>query len=1224
MKTRLTLFLAILAMAFHSNAQKSFWTIAPQKADIRVTSHWNKISNLRIVQLDHQAFRDYLAQNVPSESAKAQPVPILLPMPDGSMRRFYITESAVMEPELAAKFPEIKTYKGTDGLNVMRMSISPLSFQAYVLTDDGDIVIEAIDKKNLNQFGVFNSKDLQLDQPLPLSCGAKELSKINSPKVISNGNLHSRTNAGILGAPVDLRTYRLALACTGEWGGRADLGGGSVVSAIDKMNAALTYINAVYEKDVSIHMNLIANNDRLIFLDGTADPYLYPTVGGQILGVNTDVINAKLGNSGAYDFGHAFTISCSDVGGIAFLGCVCQGNKGGGVTCWYTSDIAYVSQRITCHEMGHQFDASHTFSNCNGNESSTSYEPGSGTSIMSYSGLCGALNVETSNLPHPNYFHTNSVERILNFSRNAGGASCGKASSTTNTFPEPEILIPSGLYIPIRTPFKLKGRARDMENDALTYTWEQYDAGGYGPAIGQPLLTEEGPLFKSLFPGPDSNRVVPSWNTVLTKGNFDVAEVLPTVSREINFRFTVRDNHPGSGGTAWKQTYFRALESAGPFTVTNPNYPQTDTLFTGLCNKVTWDVANTSSSLVNCQKVNIYLMPNRMTPTDIVPLALNTENDGEELVDIPANYANQTRARIIVEAADNIFFDVTDADIRIKAPTSEKLVFGVSPNNLKFCVPSQANIDIRSCASNLNGDLQLFVESGLPDKAIANFEKSTMNVSDQTKLHLDFSNVNTSGVSHLIVAAVTPNGDTLREDITLDLVSVDFSDLKTIYPADGLSGLNQSIEFKWATSINAISYKLEVATSPAFGNSVIYSIDGLTGSSFKPNFLFNENQLYYWRITPSNRCGLGSPTLSSPFHTVNKSCVSTIYPGNILTRRPNQTGSLLIPIKEAGIINDVNVKDFMADANFVSDVTLTLISPTGTRVRLFAGQCGNSGQFNCSFDDDGNYSFSNAPPGYNACPPINLKLIKPLESLSKFNGEDKKGDWRLEIACDANLSQVATFNTYTLDICSELIVNDPFLVNNLGLFMNKGETKNIGSNLLLSQDNDNGPAELKYTIVAITQKGDLLLNGNVANYGSQFTQKDIDDGRVSYHHKGQDQETDGFLFTVEDGNGGWFGSDYFKIQIGAVGTKDQSDDLGLRIYPNPTNGLLQISADRILDKHADLRIVNLQGQVLFKKDIGLQKADVINVSNLPDGVFLLEIRSGKYNSINKIVIKKGQ
>jgi hypothetical protein len=221
----------------------------------------------------------------------------------------------------------------------------------------------------------------------------------------------------------------------------------------------------------------------------------------------------------------------------------------------------------------------------------------------------------------------------------------------------------------------------------------------------------------------------------------------------------------------------------------------------------------------------------------------------------------------------------------------------------------------------------------------------------------------------------------------------------------------------------------------------------------------------------------------------------------------------------------------------LSSVTLTVISPRGTRVKLFGGNCGNTSDFKCGFDDDGSFTLVNPS---NGCPPINNKLIKPLESFSKFNGEDKKGDWRLEVACDQLLSGTAQFDSYTLDICSELIVNNPILINNNILYMSRGETKSIGQDLLLSQDVDNTASELIYTVVVIPQRGDLLINGIVANYGSKFSQKDIDDGKLSYQHKGLDMEEDAFVFIVEDGDGGWFGTGGYRQSKRRIGSKHLS------------------------------------------------------------------------------------
>lgn len=117
------------------------------------------------------------------------------------------------------------------------------------------------------------------------------------------------------------------------------------------------------------------------------------------------------------------------------------------------------------------------------------------------------------------------------------------SENTSNTYPVPEILTKQGLYLPISTPFELKGRATDMEDTSLTYSWEQFDNGPYGDQLG--AVSETGPLFKVLFPSKDPNRVLPNWNAIINFDNVDNREVLPRNTRNLTFRYVVRDNHPG-------------------------------------------------------------------------------------------------------------------------------------------------------------------------------------------------------------------------------------------------------------------------------------------------------------------------------------------------------------------------------------------------------------------------------------------------------------------------------------------------------------------------------------------------------------------------------------------------------------------------------------------------------------------------------------------------------
>ena len=47
-----------------------------------------------------------------TQAAREEPLVLALPAPRGDFQRFAVVESPIMEPELAAKHPDIKTYRG--------------------------------------------------------------------------------------------------------------------------------------------------------------------------------------------------------------------------------------------------------------------------------------------------------------------------------------------------------------------------------------------------------------------------------------------------------------------------------------------------------------------------------------------------------------------------------------------------------------------------------------------------------------------------------------------------------------------------------------------------------------------------------------------------------------------------------------------------------------------------------------------------------------------------------------------------------------------------------------------------------------------------------------------------------------------------------------------------------------------------------------------------------
>ena len=349
-------------------------------------------------------------------------------------------------------------------------------------------------------------------------------------------------------------------------------------------------------------------------------------------------------------------------------------------------------KRTACHlmeitnwlfmKMGHQFGASHTY---NGSElycgnyqgsnqrvQTTAYEPGSGSTLMSYAGSCGFQNLQGSK---DDYFHAGSIAQMWNIINSSG--SCASQNATGNG--APSVNAGSNYVIPKGTPFKLTATGSD--SDPLTYTWEEADTGAVSPpdsdGDGEPR-----PIFRSR-PGTSSpSRTFPDMGHVRDQANVPTApfggylpgEALPLISRIMKFTVTARDNRSGGGGVSSADTLVTVDGGSEPFFVTALHPPNTPMVWTsGSTQIVTWNVGNTATSPINCSQVKISLSTDGglTFPTNLLT---STPNDGSESVLVPN--ITTTAARVKVEGVGNIFFDISDTNFPIK-PSG--CTFGLNP-----------------------------------------------------------------------------------------------------------------------------------------------------------------------------------------------------------------------------------------------------------------------------------------------------------------------------------------------------------------------------------------------------------------------------------------------------------------------------------------------------------------------------------------------------------------
>jgi hypothetical protein len=665
---KLALFMLSLTLVCTVTAQeKDYWSsntdagiITTDKAVARLSFPSTfKLFNLNVAPLRQELFSV-------SNKASRKSVVISLPNADGNLEQFEVVEASNFEPDLQAQFPDIRAYSGngiTDRSATLKLSISPQGIQTMVFrTEKENEFIEAYSRDH-SVYAVFKSQRKPGELPWTCSTEDKKLvTDINAQ--VANTNLVERSGA-------DLKTMRLAQSCNGEYANYFGATSASQVALVlAAFNATLTRCNGVYEKDLALHLNLIANTTSVIYYNPATDPY--STTLSQWNAQLQSTLTSVIGEAN-YDIGHMFGATGGG-GNAGCIGCVCvNGSKGSGITSPNDGipqgdnfDIDYV-----VHEVGHQLGANHTFS-MNNEGTGVNKEIGSGITIMGYAGI-----TSQDVAPHSiDIYHEASIAQIQ---ANLATKTCPVTTVISNA--TPVVSAGSNYTIPISTPFALTGSATDANaGDVLTYCWEQNDnasSSQTGASSVASATKATGPNWISFSPTTSPTRYFPKLATILAGGLISGpltggdaganTEALSSVSRTLNFRLTVRDNAPYSstspvsvGQTQFADMVVTVSNTTGPFAVTAPNTAVT--WAGGSTQTITWSVNNTTAAPVSCANVKISLSTDGGQTFPTVLIA-STPNDGTEALVIPVTPT--TTARIKVEAAANIFFDISNTNFTI-------------------------------------------------------------------------------------------------------------------------------------------------------------------------------------------------------------------------------------------------------------------------------------------------------------------------------------------------------------------------------------------------------------------------------------------------------------------------------------------------------------------------------------------------------------------------------
>ncbi len=857
--------------------QKNFWAAHNGSLDFPKDKGVARLSfpkTFKVFDLNLASLRQELFTVV--DNSQRHATVISLPNADGQFEQFEVFEASNFEPALQARFPEIRAFSGkgiTDKYATLKLSFSPQGIQTMVFrTDKPNEFIEPYSQDHTS-YAVFVSQ--RTSGVLSWKCSTEEQRFTNELNAqVMRANNTSRSTG-------DLKTMRLAQSCNGEY---SNYFGATSAAQVDLVlaafNATLTRCNGVYEKDLALHLNLIANTTSVIYYVPATDPYTNMNMwNGQVQSTLTSVIGEA-----NYDIGHMFGASGGG-GSAGCIGCVCvNNNKGSAITSPADGipqgdnfDIDYV-----IHEFGHQLGANHTFSMSN-EGSGVNKEVGSGITIMGYAGI-----TSQDVAPHSiSIFHQASIAQIQS---NFTTKTCPITTSLAGVNATPVVAAVGNYIIPKSTPFALTGSATDADGDAITYCWEQNDnaaANQTGTGSVATATKASGPTWLS-FPATTSpTRICPRLDRILAgqlftgpfPGGDAIAniEYLSSVARNLNFRLTVRDNSPYSstapvkvGQTAFTDMTVTVNGTAGPFAVSTPNAAGI-TWQAGTPQTVIWTVNGSDQAPVSCANVKISLSTDGGFTWPVV-IVDNTPNDGTETITVPNNVT--TTARIKVEAVGNIFFDINNANFAITAPA---IGFSFSPSAGANIACGSSSSATASLATTTTGGFSTPIDltaSGNPAGTTVTFGTNPLTPGNTTTVVLDNTASLTPGTYNI---TVTGTAGAISQTSTIAFV-VASSAPPTVsaQPTNVSSCVGTDATFTTASSTVGVNYQWQVSTNGgttwtdiAGANSTTYTISAVALTA-------NNNQ---YRAVITTQCGLintDAATLS-----VNVATAITTQPSNV-------------------------------------------------------------------------------------------------------------------------------------------------------------------------------------------------------------------------------------------------------------------------------------------------------------------------------------------------------
>ncbi len=1153
-------FTALTVLVFAISLSAQIWT----DTDIYDIRGERKLApkTARGLRADTEALRIQL-WSVPLETsiaAEASQAIISLPSPDGKSATFRIV--AYDATEAPDRYPNIRTFYGLnteDPDQTIFLDWTAQGFHASVRGGAGPSwYIDPIITGDLEHYQAYFRKDLTDNTP-SFDC---------STKMDDLPGLTETTTESIDKSAGDciLRQYRIAISATPQYsnyhGAFSTIQSGLVQSAIV---TTINRINQIYSHDLSIRLQLIANNDVLYLYEEATSPLssnLVPDLVNENISFQEDRLSLD-----DFDLGHIYTQGINNGRAFPRASCV-DALKSGGVT----SRVEPIGDPFTidyiAHEIGHQFGAFHTQNNLCNYSPESGMEPGSGTTIMGYAGICFP-NVQ---LNSDDYFHGRSIQQITDFTENPfTGGLC--AREINNSLFNPQVGSIPDRTIPKGTPFKLTGQASGTGR--ITYGWEQYDAElGLMPPLAD---NEEGPLFRSFPPTTDPSRYFPKLSSVVT-GVGSEWEMLPEVDRLLNFRLTINNAGAAYGCAGEEDVLLKVNGDLGPFEVIDP--ADTNQWSIGQIAQVQWDVAGTDAPSFASPQVDILLSTDN--GRTFAPLMTNQPNNGLAEFRVPLTMADS--ARIMVRSVGNYFYNVSPRSFNIVDSVGPAAIImaPVSPAAIGDCfsVNDEVSFDFLLTGSGGATDSLEMNITGLPATLTASFFPANPRPGGRVRLTVSGMTGLSLGIYQAVVSGVSPEGE-----VSHPISITKFSGEPDPGPQlRGPSGLQPDIRPTLLVrgTITEL-YQFQVSSREDFGE-LLYDETTDKPSFTLPAYL-SPNSRYFWRARTRDAnggCGISRWTTAS---FVSGDCpifTTTSAPVEISTGPPIQSVEMPLNITTHGEIIDLDLA-LDLEHSYLNDVEVDLESPSGTIVTIFDRSCGGNDDILLNFDDESTISEF-------FCPPVDAAAFvqSPGEGLGAFDGQQLAGVWTLKVRDRAN-QDGGQINSFRIKAC----LDQPALPVTWLSFSAIGQKTDILLKWATATAESNAgfyveraPSatptswqELGFVASSLEQNYDFIDETALPNTDYLFRLRQTDDdGQVSYS----------------------------EIRSARIGTSATD---GLHLFPNPTTNRLRYRWTTPSEARTDQRtysLTNTQGQLLQEGHL-LSSGGSLSLEALPAGVYFLRV-----------------